>query len=301
MFILCDDSGAFDIRENDANSIRYALWAAVLLDYEGRRWWSKRHKKLQGKGKDLEKKEASQLLKEIHDMGITACAHCVDLNQNLVKVADRQNQLLNPLKSFSDTQPEHLRESLLKHLACLEQMKPSTFVKTWTLQEVIIECLYSWCQTLKERRTQDQRNLTLIVDDVVKPAVPICKHFIYFMCERRSHEGRFHFPDNVPKKLEKYTFELNGNTYFNLTDLLKVLPGDRPHMDDLHMELKLADVIANLTRRAIKGDLAIETTKLLANIAQVKLVHFDPDSSEREVRVPEHALANHHALGLTSF
>jgi hypothetical protein len=288
MYFPCDESAVFDLNVIPEKEWRNAVVGGVLLGYKARHWWLKNCSRYPKKAKDYNHDQMLAVLQFMVKFGIKGVCHVVHLTVDLDKARKCQTDLIQPTFNQIANQPEHLKIAVRAHLEMLENMKPQTFAKAWTLLELITEGVSLYIGCVGKRQSQDQKSLTIIIDDQVEQMQRTLKSFIYYFLNCRSVDGVFSFSDGEPKTMGKYIRSGNHRKTIDLTSLINIEVGKQgDKLDNKFVELRLADIICNFMNRRFKGELPPDVCILLDKIVgNVRTVHFG-DTPEYQANIPE--------------
>ncbi len=300
MYFPCDESGVFDLNVIPGKEWRNAVVGGVLLGYKARHWWLKNCSRYPKKAKDYSHDQMLTVLQSMVKFGIKGRCHGVHLTVDLDKAKKCQTDLIQSIFNQIANQPEHSKIAIRAHLEMLENMKPQTFAKAWTLLELITEGVSLYIGCVGRRRSQDQKGLTIIIDDQVEQMQRTLKSFIYFFLNCRAADGVFSFSDGEPKTMGTYIRSDDQVKTIDLTSLIRIIVGKQGEkLDDKLVELRLADIICNFMNRRFKGELVLDVCNLLDKIVgDVRAVYFG-DILEHRVNIPELARAGLATLKLT--
>lgn len=126
-------------------------------------------------------------------------------------------------------------------------------------------------------RSIDLRKIKLIIDDQVKAALTTLRSFVhYFLCQR-SRDGLFTCAPNSMHRLSAYIRHEGDKTFLDTTKLFdRLIVEEKANLDDKHPELKIADLLANFSRRALNGEFDIKVAiKLSKILVAVNPICFD--------------------------
>lgn len=265
-----------------------ATVAGAILPYEGRKCWEVIQKSLK-KGSDYKSEEAiSQVLDILIKCRVKGILMVGDIGHTSRDTAEqfRQNWI-NPHYLIIDNQPQHVRDSLRRHLDNLMGLDLQDFFKTLTILETIRGFIQWMVSNLPHIRTIDLRKIQLIIDDQAKSTLISLKYFVYYFLQRRSQDAIFSAPPNSLRLMTKYLRKEGNQTLLDATKLLDgMIVEDNAKQDDKHSELKIADLLSNFSRRVLNGHYGITIAEKLAKI----LVYVNPlcfdDQRDLQVMLP---------------
>lgn len=174
---------------------------------------------------------------------------------------------LHPHYQVIYMQPQHVRESLKRHLDNLMEMSLQDFFKTLTILETIRGFVQWMVSDLPHIRAIDVRKMKLIIDDQAKPTLISLKHFVHYFLQRRSQDGLFSAPPGPLRLMAKYLRKDGDKTLLDATKLLDdMIVEDNAKQDDKHSELKIADLLSNFSRRVLDGHYGLPVAHKLAKV-----------------------------------
>ena len=237
MYLTCDESAVFDLNVIPGKEWRNAVVGGVLFGYEARRWWLKNCSRFPKKAKYYSHDQMRAVLQSMIKFGIEGRCHCVHLTVDPDKAKKCQTNLIQPIFNQIANQPEHLKIAVRAHLEMLENMKPQTFAKAWTLLELMTEGVALYIGRVGKRRSQDQKGLTIIIDDQVEQMQQTLKSFIYYFLNCRAVDGVFSFSDGEPKTMGTYIRSDDQVKTIDLTSLIRIIVGKQGEgLDDKLVE-----------------------------------------------------------------
>jgi hypothetical protein len=288
MYFSCDESGGLEFPESSKEDWKVATITGVLFDYKTRCWWKKNYHRFPKKGKNYHDDQIVEILQALDAFKVSAICHVLYQSTSRSEAKNFQNDFISSHSRAINNEPDLVRESRHSHLANFQKMKPETFGRAFALSQLITDGVSAYLNCIGKKRSQDQRNLNIIVDDQINPIVPAAQHFIWYFLNCRSAEGAFTCPGGLPKSLKSHTHVDNlGKTRADLTKFIKIKIGKQGEkLDDRLIELRLADACSNFANRRFREGLSPAICDLLDKIFQHRLVHFG-DNDELIANVPE--------------
>lgn len=270
-----------------------ATVAGAVLPYKGRRKWYDIAKSIK-KGSDyISEAEISSVLDVLIGCGIKGTVIIGDIGH--VSLADAEvfrNGWVDPHYNYAQALPHHLRLSMEHHLDNLKglgsnKLSTQDFVKVILVLETITNFVRWMTKNLRKIRSIDIRKVKFIIDDQAKASLIAIKHFVHYFLQRRSSEEAFNCPPGSLSLLGRYLRNETNQVFLDTTKLLEdILVEEKANQDDVHSELKIADLIANFSRRVFNGSYGVHIAEKLKKI----IISVDPvffgSSEDLEVKLP---------------
>lgn len=288
MHWLIDESKSFIFASKPPMSWKIATVGGAILPYEGRQHWKSIHKSIKKGCQYKSEDEISRVLDVLIECQVKGILMIGDIGHTASDTAEQSRKgWLNPHYQVICMQPQHVRESLKRHLDNLMGMSLQDFFKTLTILETISSFVQWMVSNLRHIRTIDIRKMKLIIDDQTKPMLISLKHFVHYFLQRRSQDGLFLAAPGSLQLMAKYLRRSGDKTFLDATKLLDgMIVEDNAKQDDKYSELKIADLLSNLSRRVLEGHYGFPVAQKLEKIlVSVNPLCFD-DKQDLEVMLP---------------
>lgn len=283
MYWLIDESSKFMFDETPKMEWKIAAVTGALLPNQSRSKWLLKYSNVP-KGSELTKKCLDSgnekiicdILDDMYRLNIQGILIAGDIGHTSKQDAEiYREEWINPHYFHAGLQPEQMNQSIISHLDNLKGVSKSKlslqdFFKTLCILETIVNQLRLFLTYLNKHTSGDVRRNKLIIDDQCKAAVRSLKHFVYYFLHQRSQDQRFLSPHNTKRRLRNHLTQTDPKAPINLMSLLdQILVEDGAKMDDLHKELKIADLLSNFSWNALNGSFSIEVVKKLDKVIKV--------------------------------
>jgi len=290
MDFLFDEAGlpVFDI----ASKTEWPPFLVVgaMLPYRSQKSWLKRYSRLP-KGSTMTEEFAIEVL----DFMKISCIRGVLIALDHRNISGREVEkfradLLSDVYKFAKSEPIERSEALMYYCKEIELLSQQDFAKTFTFLETILRLIKQYLQSPRLVQSIDQRKIQTLIDDQCQRACPCLKNFLHFFLYIRSYQGHF----NIPKESKAFRWYTRLDTQRRLLDSSRLLGNIQVfangRLDDKFPQLKIADCLASITRRTIKGELSADVALKLTKILELReALHLRLDIEELDVNVPLNA------------
>ncbi len=285
-------------------SWKISLICGAILPSNRRKSWLKRHKTMK-KGSEYkpgnitDESAICQVLDEMYKCRIKGVIVVGDIGHATKKEAeDLRQELIDPLYPFAAKEPKPRGDKLKNHLDNLlskgtYSFSLQDFYKVWNILETITLFVKWYAENINSLRPNDLDKLILIIDDQAEAAQVTLKEFIHFFLFCRSREGIFCLPEGFDKDLPFLRVE-NDIKYLNANELFnKILVGKQgDNIDDKYPEVKIADFLANITRRTLNGEFPLKVAEKLKRLIKITDSFQASADIEKRVILPQNAKDN---------
>lgn len=285
--LLIDESKNVIFANNSSHRWDISTVVGAILPANKRKKWLEKYTNTK-KGSEFspdDEKEICAILDYMYTCRIKAVLVIADRGFVSTKEADRfRDNWISSAKEGVSLEPIFLRDKLYHHLDNLagkgeNRFSLQDFFKTLLILEVIFNLLNLLIGSLNQKPPSYLKKLSILIDDQCKASLPTLKEFSYYFLNHRSRKNPFKCPPGAIHLLKDYLKKGGDRTFLDLTKLIdEIQVEEKASMDDKYQELKIADLLANFSRRILLGEFSPEIVIKLKKILKIReSISFHPD------------------------